>query len=49
MRSILLQLHTGSPANCESWLNAPVAHGVQLTVYNSAILNPLSRSDRRSR
>src|SRR5262249_43437158 len=33
MRSILLQLHIGKPVRCESWANAPVAHGVQVTVY----------------
>ena len=33
MRSILLQLHIGKPVRCNSWSNAPVAHGVQLTVY----------------
>ena len=33
MRSVLLQLHTGSPTRCESWDNVPVAHGVQVTVY----------------
>jgi hypothetical protein len=33
MRSILLQLHVGNPIACEAWSNAPVAHGVQLTVY----------------
>jgi len=34
MRSILLQLHTGRPVKCESWSDAPVAHGVQITVYS---------------
>ena len=33
MRSVLLQLHVGAPQRCESWSNAPVAHGVQITVY----------------
>jgi hypothetical protein len=33
MRSVLLQLHCGRPLRCDSWSNAPVAHGVQVTVY----------------
>lgn len=33
MRSVLLQLHVAVPASCESWGDAPVAHGVQVTVY----------------
>jgi hypothetical protein len=33
VRSVLLQLHVGGPEKCESWADAPVAHGVQITVY----------------
>ena len=33
MRSVLLQLHVGGPQSCRSWVNAPVANGVQINVY----------------
>jgi hypothetical protein len=48
MRSILLQLHTGGPVSCESWSNAPVAHGVQITVYSNVAAGPAATLARRT-
>ena len=48
MRSILLQLHTGAPVSCESWSNAPVAHGVQITVYSESAAGPAALLARRT-
>jgi TIR domain len=48
MRSILLQLHTGAAVRCESWENAPVAHGVQITVYSEASTGDAATLARRT-
>lgn len=40
MRNVLLQLHIGTPIDCKSWSNIPVAHGLQLTVYTEASSGP---------